>query len=121
MKGVRIRTMTVKLNFTDGVPLHETSDGNVRVIGSRVTLHTIVGRFQVGDTPEDIQDGFPTLTLEQINAIIGWYLNHQAEVDEYIREVDEEGEKLRRELQSRPESIAFRERMRNLREQLIKN
>lgn len=113
--------MTVKLNFTDGVPLHETSDGNVRVIGSRVTLHTIVGRFQVGDTPEDIQEGFPTLTLEQINAIIGWYLNHQAEVDEYIREVDEEAEEFWRRIESRPENIAFRERLRSLREQMIKS
>ena len=113
--------MTVKLNFTDGVPLHETSDGNVRVIGSRVTLHTIVGRFQVGDTPEDIQDGFPTLTLEQINAIIGWYLNHQAKVDEYIREVDEEAEEFWRRIESRPENIAFRERLRSLREQMIKS
>ena len=113
--------MTVKLNFTDGVPLHQTSDGNVRVIGSRITLHTIVGRFQVGDTPGDIQDGFPTLSLEQINAIIGWYLKHQAEVDEYIREVDEEAEKLFREIESRPENIAFREKLRTLREQMIKS
>ena len=113
--------MTVRLNFTDGVPLHETSDGNVRVIGSRITLHTIVGRFQLGDTAEDIQDGFPSLTLEQINTIIGWYLKHQAEVDEYIREVDEEAEKLFREIESRPENIAFKEKLRSLREQMIKS
>ena len=112
--------MTVKLNFTDGVPLH-FYDRSVRVIGSRITLHTIVSRFQVGDTAEDIHDGFPSLTLDQINSILGWYLNHRAEVDEYIREVDEEDEKVRRRLESRPESIAFRGRMRSLREQLIKN
>jgi uncharacterized protein (DUF433 family) len=113
--------MTVKLNFTDGVPLHEDSDGNVRVIGSRVTLHTIVGRFNVGDTIEEIHEGFPSVTIAQIKLIIDWYLNHRAEVDEYIREVDEEGERLRLEFESRPENIAFREKLRSRREQLIKN
>ena len=112
--------MTVKLNFTDGVPLHETSDGNVRVIGSRITLDTIVGCFQMGDTPKDILDSYPSLTLDQINAIIGWYLNHRAEVDEYIREGEIEAEKAWQEIESWPQNIAFREKMRKLREQLIK-
>ena len=65
----------------------------------------------MGDTPEDIQDGFPSLTLAQINAVITWYLSHRAEVDEYIREVDEQAEKLRQEIESRPESIAFNQRL----------
>lgn len=113
--------MTVKLNFTDGVPLHETSDGNVRVIGSRVTLHTLVGCFEMGETAEDILDSYPSLTLEQINAIRAWYLNHRAEVDEYIREEEIEAEKVWREIESWPQNIAFREKMRKLKEQLIKN
>jgi uncharacterized protein (DUF433 family) len=112
--------MTVKLNFTDGVPLH-FFDGSVRVIGSRITLDTIVGCYQMGDTPEDILDSFPSLTLEQINAIIGWYLNNRAEVDEYIREGEIEAEKVMREIESWPQNIAFREKMRKLKEQLIKN
>jgi len=75
----------------------------------------------MGDTPEDIQDGFPSLTLEQIKAVISWYLNHRGEVDEYIREVDEEAEKLRREIESRPQNVAFKEKTRRLREQQIKH
>ena len=75
----------------------------------------------MGDTVEEIHEGFPSVTIEQINAIIGWYLNNQAEVDEYIREGEAEAEKLRQEIESRPENIAFREKMRSLREQLIKS
>ena len=113
--------MTTKLNFTDGVPLHDPDD-NVRVIGSRVTLHTIVGRFNQGNTVDEIHEGFPSVSMEQINAIIAWYLKNRADVDEYIREIDEEGEKLRREIESWPANIAFREKIRKLREQqLIKN
>ena len=74
----------------------------------------------MGDTAEDIQDGFPSLTLEQINAVISWYLKNRAEVDEYIREREEEAEKLRREIESRPESIAFKARLRSRIEQLPK-
>ena len=112
---------TKKLNFTDGVPLHETGDGNIRVIGSRVTMYTVVCAYRMGDTPAYIQECYPTLTLDQINSIIAWYLKNQADVDEHIREVDEEGEKLLRELASRPESIAFREKIRNFREQMSKS
>ena len=114
--------MTTKnLNFTDGVPLHETADGNIRVIGSRVTMYTVVGAYRMGHTPAYIQEGYPTLSLEQINSIIAWYLKNRADVDEHIREVDEQGEKLLRGLASRPESIAFREKIRNFREQMIKS
>ncbi len=115
-----MRTMTVKLNFTNGVPLH-FYDGSVRVIGSRITLDIIVGHYQMGDTPEDIHDDLPSLTLEQINAIIGWYLSHREEVDEYIREGEIEAEKVWREIESWPQNIAGREKIRKLKEQLIKN
>ena len=112
---------TKNLNFTDGVPLHETADGNIRVIGSRVTLHTVVSAYRMGDTPAYIQVCYPSLTLDQINSIIAWYLKNRADVDEYIRKVDEQVEELFRELESRPESIAFREKIRNFREQMIKS
>ena len=105
--------MTLKtFNFPDAVPLRYDSDGNIRVTDSRITIETIVCCLEMGDTPEDIQDGFPSLTLDQINAIIGWYLNNQADVDEYIREGEEEAEKLRQEIESWPQNIAFKEKMR---------
>ena len=74
----------------------------------------------MGKTPEDILDGFPSLTLEQINAIRAWYLNNQAEADEYIREGREAGEKLRREIESQPEYIARREELMRRKEQWIR-
>ena len=85
-----------------------------------MTLDTIVIRMQVGDTPEEIHEGFPTVTLAQINTIIDWYLNNQVEADEYLQEQDAEAERLRKEIESRPEYAAFREKVRRCREQLIK-
>lgn len=109
-----------QFNFPESVPLHYDDYDSIRVIGSRITLHTLVGCLKMGDTAEDILDNFPSLTLSQINAVIEWYLNHRAEADEYIREVDIEAEKIRQEIESRPESIVFREKLRSLLEQRIK-
>ena len=112
--------MDKQIIFPEGIPLVQWQDGTIRVIGSRVTLHTIIGRMQVGDTPEEIHEGFPTITLTQINTIIDWYLNNQIEADEHLREYEAEGERIRKEIESRPDYAAFREKLRQRREQLIK-
>ena len=110
-----------RFNFPETVPLNQWDDGSIRVIGSRLTLDTLVARFQVGDTLEEIHEGFPWVSIAQIKAIIGWYLDHKDEVDEDIRKSEEKAEKIFRELASRPESIAFREKLRVFREQRNKN
>jgi len=110
-----------RFNFPETVPLNQWDDGSIRVIGSRLKLDMLVHCFQVGDTLEEIHEGFPSVNIAQIRAILGWYLAHKAEADEYLREGEEEAEKLLQELANRPESIAFRERLRSLREQRIKN
>jgi hypothetical protein len=84
-----------------------------------VSLDTIVIRMQVGDTPEEIHEGFPTVTLAQINTIIDWYLNNQVEADEYLQEQEAEAERLRKEIESGPEYAAFREKVRRCREQQL--
>lgn len=49
----------MRFSFPETVPLAQWEDGSIRVGGTRVTLDTVVARFKVGDTPEDIHDGFP--------------------------------------------------------------
>jgi uncharacterized protein (DUF433 family) len=86
------------------IPLHTDKDGVIRVGGTRVTLETIVGAHQRGDTVEDIARGFPTVKLADIHAVISYYLNHQDEVEAYLRYVDEEAEKIRRKFEALPTS-----------------
>jgi uncharacterized protein (DUF433 family) len=104
--------MTKRFNFPDTVPLTQWENGSIRVGGTRVTLDTVIGRFHVGDTPEDIQDGFPSLTLEQINATIDWYLNNKVEADEYLEEGEREAEKIRQRIESDPEYQVWRAELR---------
>ena len=112
--------MNKQIIFPDEVPLTQWENGTIRVIGSRVTLDTIIARMQVGDTPEEIHEGFPTVTLEQINAIIDWYFNNQLEADEYLQEQEAECERIRKEIESQPEYIARREELRRRIAQLTK-
>jgi uncharacterized protein (DUF433 family) len=100
------------MDFTpDPLPLKLDAYGTVRVSGSRITLETVLHSFLMGQSPESINEGFPTLDLGAIYSIIGHYLNHRAEFDEYLRQVDIEGEKIRRQIEARPGYAQFRERL----------
>lgn len=111
-----------RFTFSEGVPLTQDQDqyGSIRVTGSRITLDTIINIYKRVDSVEYIHDGFPTVSVAQINAIIDWYFDHQAEADEYLQERAAEGERLLKEIASQPEHMALRERIRRYREQLIK-
>ena len=112
--------MNKQIIFPEEVPLTQWQNGTIRVIGSRVSLDTIIGRMQVGDTPEEIHEGFPTVTLAQINTIIDWYFNNQVEADQYLQEEEAEAERILTELESQPEYIARREELRRRIAQLTK-
>ena len=68
----------------------EQRNGGYYVKGVRVSLDSIVYSFREGDSPETIQQNFPSLTLEQIYGAITFYLANKAMVDANIREGEEE-------------------------------
>ena len=109
-----------QLTFTQTVPLVQESDGTVHVTDSRVTLDTLVGAFQKGATAEQVQDSFPSLSLQQIYATIAYYLEHQAEVEAYLKLRREEAASTRKEIESQQDTNGFRARVRARRTQLIK-
>jgi uncharacterized protein (DUF433 family) len=93
---------TKRFNFPDTVPLVQLETGGVRVRNSRVSLDTIIIRTQVGDTVERIHSGFPTVSVSQIKEILAWYFDNKADVDEYIRQGQEEAQRLRQWIESQP-------------------
>ena len=54
--------------------------------GTRVSLDSIVYCFWNGESPESIVQSFPVLTLEQVYGAIAYYLDHQDEIDKYIKQ-----------------------------------
>ena len=109
-----------RFTFAEGVPLTQDERDSIRVTGSRVTLDTIVRRYQVGDSVKRIHSGFPTVSVAQIKAILDWYHQHQAEVDEYLEELDAENEKILESIMSSTEHIAHWEKIRRRQAQLTK-
>ncbi|HVG32806.1 MAG TPA: DUF433 domain-containing protein [Pyrinomonadaceae bacterium] len=74
----------------------EQRDGTYRIVGTRVSLDSVVYAFLRGASPESIQRSFPSLTLEQIYGAITYYLAHQEEINQYLLDGEAEFEKLQR-------------------------
>lgn len=60
------------------------TENGYHLTGSRVSLDSIVYDWLSGLAPESIVANFPTLTLEQINGAVAYYLAHRAEVDAHL-------------------------------------
>jgi uncharacterized protein (DUF433 family) len=63
-------------------------DGGFYIRGTRVPLDSIVYEFRNGASPESIRQAFSTLTLEQVYGAITFYLGHQEQVDNTIRDAE---------------------------------
>jgi uncharacterized protein (DUF433 family) len=66
----------------------------IRIAGTRVGIETVVDEYQEGATPEEIVLRYPTLSLEQVYAVVTYYLANKQKVKEYIalvRRRQEEG------------------------------
>ena len=73
----------------------EKRDEGYWIAGTRVSLDSVVFAFLDGLSPETIVlECFPVLTLEQVFGAITFYLGHRAEIDEYLKNTDEEFESL---------------------------
>jgi uncharacterized protein (DUF433 family) len=108
----------IALPETVALPLKMDEHGTIRVSGTRVTLDTVVACYHQGDSPEAIHEGFDVLPLNDIYAVIAYYLAHRDELDAYLKSGREEAERLRREWEASctPEQKAFDERIRQLAE-----
>ena len=94
---------------TDYPPLSIDDSGTVRVGGTRVTLDTVVGCFKSGSTPEQIAQQFPALALADVYAAIGYYLRHEDQVNTYLQERKRQGDEVRRQIESDPQTQRIRE------------
>jgi len=110
------------LTLTSEVPpLVADDSGTVRVRGTRVTLDLIVHSHLRGMTPEQIAENFESVELADIYAVVGYYLRHRTQVDEYLAVRDAEAAELRnrtereqRPFPSRAELLARRDAVEEL-------
>jgi uncharacterized protein (DUF433 family) len=98
------------------VPLETDSDGVLRVANTRVTLSTLIAFYNAGQTPQQLHEAFPTVSLTAIYTIIAYYLSNRDAVDDYMRQIEIEAEAIRRKIEASytPEQQARTEYFRKL-------
>lgn len=82
------------------IPLSRLENGVYRVSGTRIPLERIVESYKAGATPEEIAASFDTLRLADVYMLIGYYLDHREEVEQYLREAEEQAEGIRRQIEA---------------------
>ncbi len=74
-------------------PYVEERNGGLYVAGTRVSLDSVVIRFQQGVSPEKIVQSFAALKLSQVYGIIAYYLENEKLIAGYIAEGEREFER----------------------------
>jgi uncharacterized protein (DUF433 family) len=92
-------------------PLETNADGVVRVGKTRVTLDTVVAVFKQGATPEEIVYRYPSLKLADVYATIGFYLNHQQDVETYLQQRQQQAQEVRKMNEGRFDPQGLRDRL----------
>lgn len=112
------RAMTT-LENSQAIPLTVWEDGSIRVVGSRVTLDSIVHEFKLGATAEQVLHSFPSVTLRAVYGAIFYYLNNTEAVEEYLHQRELGAEETRRFIESHLDTKSLRERILARRDQLV--
>jgi uncharacterized protein (DUF433 family) len=60
----------------------------IRIKGHRIGIEDVLEYYRDGDSPGQIAQEFPSLSLEKIPAAITYYLHCQPEVDAYLTRLD---------------------------------
>lgn len=100
------------LATVERVPLAKGDDGVIRVGGTRVTLETLVTTFDAGATPEEIAQDYSALKLDDIYAVITYYLRHADEVAAYVEQRQAAADRLHGEITRSQDQTGLRQRLR---------
>jgi uncharacterized protein (DUF433 family) len=77
--------------------------GDIRIKGHRIWIEDVLYEYIFRcQTPEEIAQRFPSLSLDKIYATILYYLRNKEEVDAYITAWIEHGEQMRAEQERNP-------------------
>ncbi len=86
---------------------------DIRIKGTRVGIETVLYEYiHRAQSPEEIAERFPSVTLEQVYATILYYLHNKEAVSAYLAEWLEHGRRAREEQRRNPPP--FIEKLRSL-------
>ena len=96
---------------TKPIPLTTNEHGVVRVGSTRVSLETVIFAFKQGSTPEEIVADYSTLDLSDVYAVITYYLQNEAEVEDYLQRRQTQRDEVHREMETRFPQVGLRARL----------
>jgi uncharacterized protein (DUF433 family) len=70
--------------------------GKPCVAGTRIRVQDIVIRTELGESPDQIVQAYPQLTLGDIHAALAYYYDNRAAIDQQIREGEALAEQMKR-------------------------
>jgi len=73
--------------YLEFIPTHDDARRAIRVAGTRVGVEFVLRDYLNGASPEELALRFPTVSLEQVYALITYYLARRAEMNAYLDEV----------------------------------
>ena len=106
-----VRLFIMAQAFDAQPPPLEDENGVIRIVGTRVQLETIVSAFELGATPEELVQNYPTLELPAVYSILAYVLQNTERVSTYMARRRAEADVLKAEIQQRFPSLGFRQRM----------
>ena len=82
---------------------------DIRIKEHRIGIESVLYEYLFREqTPAEIHQRFPTLTLEQIHAAILYYLHNREKMDAYITDWLEWGQHMRAEQERNPPPVVVR-------------
>ena len=63
--------------------------GKPCIAGTRIRVQDIIIRTELGDLPDDLVRAYPHISLADVHLALAHYYEHQAQIDQDIREGDE--------------------------------
>jgi uncharacterized protein (DUF433 family) len=94
------------------IPLRQDEGGAIRIGDTRVLLEMVIYAFLRGQTPEDIVQAYSSLKLDDVYAVITYYLQNRAEVEAYLEQVKTDSTLIRAKIEAtQPTMQGIRERL----------
>src|SRR4028118_1661925 len=111
IKTAKVEVAMTLVVVAEPAPLETNADGVLRVGKTPVTLDTVIAVFKQGTTAEEIVYRYPSLRLADVYATIGFYLNHQQEVETYLQLRQQQAQEIRKMNEARFDPQGLRDRL----------
>ena len=94
------------------IPITPGEDGIARVADTRVRLEAVLEAYHEGAAAEEISLRYTTVELSDVYLVIGYYLKHRYEVDQYVKSRQSQEQRVREQALAEYAASGGRSRLR---------